>query len=89
MLETRKRFWHKLAREKEVVEELFEDYLRTGSLHRPWGAVDLDGDALSTVFEVCLRVGECVWCVHAVTVDSCVQAIGCWGFGQRRTGYDH
>lgn len=80
MFETRKRFWHKLAREKEVVEELFEDYLRTGSLHRPWGAVDLDGDALSTVFEVCLRVCKCMWSVHTVTVYMCVQVMECCGF---------
>jgi hypothetical protein len=52
MQETRRRFWGKIAREKEVVGELFETFIHTGKLHRPWAAVDLDGDAIPTVFEV-------------------------------------
>eukprot|EP00286_Rhodomonas_abbreviata_P008274 CAMPEP_0181319016 /NCGR_PEP_ID=MMETSP1101-20121128/17330_1 /TAXON_ID=46948 /ORGANISM="Rhodomonas abbreviata, Strain Caron Lab Isolate" /LENGTH=527 /DNA_ID=CAMNT_0023426555 /DNA_START=57 /DNA_END=1641 /DNA_ORIENTATION=- len=43
---------NRIGREKEVVSELFQDYLRTGALQKPWGLVDLDGDALPSVLEI-------------------------------------
>jgi hypothetical protein len=53
---------HKHAWSIQVVGELFEGYVRTGALHKPWGVVDLDGDAIPTVFEVraaCVCVYVC------------------------------
>ncbi len=49
--------------------ELFEGYVRTGSLHKPWGAVDLDGDAIPTVFDV--RIFVCMYvCMSPVNLHS-------------------
>ena len=42
----------RVAREHEVVAELYADYMRTGALVKPTGLVDLDGDALTAVLEV-------------------------------------
>lgn len=46
---------HRVAREKEVVAELYMDYMRTGHLAKPTGLVDLDGDALPAVLEIAAR----------------------------------
>jgi hypothetical protein len=60
-------YTHTYTHTNQVVGELFEGYVRTGALHKPWGVVDLDGDAIPTVFDVrillCMVVCMCV-CVR-------------------------
>ena len=40
------------GREKEVVREMFQEYVQTGHLVKPWGLVDLSGDALPSLIEI-------------------------------------
>jgi len=40
------------VREKEVVKDMFHEYVRTGHLAKPWGLIDLNGDALPSVIAI-------------------------------------
>jgi len=42
-------------REKEVVRDMYYEYVRTGHLAKPWGIIDLSGDALPSVIEIAAK----------------------------------
>jgi CRP-like cAMP-binding protein len=52
VVESTKDYKYIAVREKEVVRGMFHDYVRTGHLARPWGLIDLSGDALPSLIEI-------------------------------------
>ena len=50
--ESTKDYKYIAVREKEVVKGMFHDYVRTGHLAKPWGLIDLSGDALPSLIEI-------------------------------------
>ena len=43
---------HLAVREKEVVRDMFYEYIRTGHMSKPWSLDDLSGDALPALIEI-------------------------------------
>jgi phenylpyruvate tautomerase PptA (4-oxalocrotonate tautomerase family) len=53
--ESTKEYSYLAKREKEVVRDMYYDYVRTGHLAKPWGIIDLSGDALPSVIEIAAK----------------------------------
>ena len=50
--ENTKEYEYIAKREKEVVRDMYYEYCRTGHLAKPWGLIDLSGDALPALLTI-------------------------------------
>lgn len=50
--ESTREYTYIARREKEVVRDMYHEYVRTGHLAKPWGIIDLSGDALPSLIEI-------------------------------------